>query len=156
VNYEGSIPNPRYGHTATLYQRKLYLYGGKTKTSTYSFLPDFEIFNMENQNFTVPYVSGKKLCCSRRNHIAELIGNSIFIHGGMNEDNITLRDYYLYSILSCKWQIINTKNDSASPTISGHTSCLVVSSEIRYNQKFNIYKFPEEKNKKLYNKVRRV
>ena len=46
INYEVSSPNPRFGHTATLFQKRLYLFGGRTKQTTYSFNSDVEIFNL--------------------------------------------------------------------------------------------------------------
>lgn len=46
INYDYTSPNPRFGHTATLYQKKLYLFGGRTKQSTYSFNADIEVFSL--------------------------------------------------------------------------------------------------------------
>ena len=44
INYDTSVPNPRFGHTATLFQKKLILFGGKTKLNNYSFNSDVEIY----------------------------------------------------------------------------------------------------------------
>ena len=46
INYDTSSPNPRFGHTSTLFQNKLVLFGGKTKQNNYSFNADIEILNI--------------------------------------------------------------------------------------------------------------
>jgi N-acetylneuraminic acid mutarotase len=71
-----NIPaNARYGHTSVLYQKKLYIFGGKTKVQNYSFIPDLEIFNLEEKTWQSPVLYTKNTLKLRRNHLAELIGN---------------------------------------------------------------------------------
>jgi hypothetical protein len=43
---DNSPPNSRFGHTATLFQTKLVLFGGKTKFNNYSANADIEILNI--------------------------------------------------------------------------------------------------------------
>jgi hypothetical protein len=51
MNYDNSPPNPRFGHSATLFQTKLILFGGKTKFNNYSINADVEIYNISNLNY---------------------------------------------------------------------------------------------------------
>ena len=46
INYQVSSPNARFGHTATLFQKKLILFGGRTKQNSYCFNADIEILNL--------------------------------------------------------------------------------------------------------------
>ena len=52
--YENSAPNSRFGHTALIYQKKMILFGGRSKLNNYSFNADIEVFNIGKQ-FYVSY-----------------------------------------------------------------------------------------------------
>ena len=43
---DNSIVNPRYGHSAVIYQRKMILFGGKTKLNNYTYNGDVEVLNL--------------------------------------------------------------------------------------------------------------
>ena len=92
-----TLTSNRYGHTGIAYQNKIYFFGGKTKYLNLSYLCGLEIYSMADGTFTTPDV-GKLSPELRRNHIAELLGNQIFVHGGINESNEILNDSYLLSI----------------------------------------------------------
>ena len=158
INYESSTPNPRFGHTSTIYQKKLFIFGGKTKLyNNFSVLSDLEIYNLEEKSFRSPLILSKVTCKPRRNHIAELIGHQILIHGGFNEDNIVLGDCYLLNLQALKWVSVIINEDTPTPFLAGHTSCLVLPNDIKYSARLNIYKLPEERVKKTSNvKVIRI
>ena len=54
IVYENSAPNSRFGHTALIYQKKMILFGGRSKLNNYSFNADIEVFNIGKQ-FYVSY-----------------------------------------------------------------------------------------------------
>jgi len=64
----------RYGHTAILYQKKLYVFGGRTKMQNYFYIPDLEIYNLEDKTWGTPNLFTKSTLRLRRNHIALLVG----------------------------------------------------------------------------------
>ena len=49
LTYDTSPANPRFGHSAVLYQKKLILFGGRTKLNNYTFNADVEVFNIGKQ-----------------------------------------------------------------------------------------------------------
>jgi len=57
-----------------LYQKKLYLFGGKSKLQNFSFIQDLEIFNMEDRTWATPNIYTKNNLKLRRNHISLTVG----------------------------------------------------------------------------------
>ena len=152
IKFEDCIPNPRFGHTATLYQKKLYIFGGKTKLNNYSIISDIEIYYIDELMFHTPIIPNKVKCKPRKNHIAELIGYQILIHGGFNEDNSVLGTSYLLNLDYIRWSCLDLKDEIYSPFFAGHASCLVLPYDIKQNSRLNIYKF-EERKKRSTDKV---
>jgi hypothetical protein len=102
-----------------------------------------EIFDLiENQWITSSFNSKNSLEL-RRNHVADLIGQQMIIHGGLNEDNITLSDTYILNLSPLKWSAVSISEFTAPPALSSHGSAVVLPAEIRYNVRTSIYKFPE-------------
>jgi len=66
--------NVRYGHTAVLFEKKLYVFGGKTRDNNYIYSADLEIFSMEEKIWSIPIVQTKNTLKLRSFHTAEIIG----------------------------------------------------------------------------------
>jgi len=64
----------RYGHTSTLFEKRLYVFGGRTKMQNYFYIPDLEIYNLEEKVWTTPNIHSKNSLKLRRNHVALLVG----------------------------------------------------------------------------------
>ena len=148
--------NCRFGHTSVYYQNKIYFYGGRVKVEKASMLVGLEIYSINENIFVSSNIKGGP--SKRRNHIAELIGNLMLIHGGIGEDNEILDDCYLLNLQILKWMSPSLVPYGASPKVYGHSSCLVIPYSILNNNKFNIYRYPDldyyNKNHKI-NKIER-
>lgn len=142
---EGIPANLRYGHTAVLYQRKLYVFGGKTKVNNYPYIPDLEVFSLDDRTWANPVLYTKSILKVRRNHVAKIIGHQMLIHGGISEDDEYLNDCYLLSFSPLKWLSVSINtDDEPSPTLAWHTCCLVLPSDQMYSAKLSIYKLPDQ------------
>ena len=155
-NMEPQYKN-RYGHTGVIYQKKLIFYGGYYRDHTINILSELEIFNLEDKSWFTPLSNNAGLVEKRRNHIAEVIGNHMFIHGGIyenfdGENNIfrVLNSSHILNLNNLKWHdvVIIDKGDpkkktTNSPHLAYHSSCLVLPSDIKGNTKLNLYKIPE-------------
>ena len=86
----------RYGHTSVYFQNKIYFYGGTHKIEKSSIPASFELFSLTDKAFIQSNV--KNSPSKRKNHIAEIIGNSMLIHGGIDEDNHVLDDCHLLNL----------------------------------------------------------
>ena len=131
----------RYGHTGIFYQNKIYFFGGKVKYQKNSMTLGLEIFSFSDNQFTTPSM-GKLIPEPRRNHIAELLGNQIFIHGGITNSNEVLGDSFILNLNPLKWQTCNISKYTPGPVLFGHTSCIVIPQYILKNHKFSIYSYP--------------
>lgn len=134
-------PFQRYGHTGLLYFKKLYIIGGRIKENNYTFFPsNIDIYDTEDHTWSSQQVYYQSYLCQRRNHIAEIIGGQMIIHGGINEKNEFLSETVLISFFPLKFTECIIKEETPGPYLAGHGCALVIPSEIRSNSKFNIYK----------------
>ena len=140
ININGYSYN-RYGHTGIYYQNKIYFFGGKIKYQKNSMTCGLEVFNFQDGQFTAPS-AGKLIPEPRRNHTAELLGNQIFIFGGITNTNEVLNDCFLLNINPLKWYTCIINKYTPGPHLYGHTSCVVIPTYILKNNKFSIYSYP--------------
>ena len=137
--------NNRFGHTSIIYQNKIYLFGGRTKYGNSFVSPGLEIFSLNDKSFLSNQVERGIGPEPRKNHIAELVGNQMFIHGGINDNNQVLGDcYFLNLTLSqLKWGTCPINRNTPSPRLYGHSSALVLPKEYYTSNKLNIFNYPE-------------
>ena len=138
-----SQTNNRFGHTSIIYQNKIYLFGGRTKYGGAFVSPGLEIFSLIENAFTNQDPEGNLFPEPRKNHIAELIGNQMLIHGGLSESNEILNDCYFLNLSQLKWGICFINKSTPTPRLYGHTSCLVLPKEFYQSHKLSIYSYPE-------------
>ena len=140
----GNLPAfPRFGHTGIIFQKKFYIFGGKCKSNNYHYLADLEMFDLVDDQWITSNFNSKNQLELRRNHVADLIGQQMIIHGGLNEDNITLSDTFILNLSPLKWSPVAISELTPPPALSSHGSAVVLPADIRYNVRTNIYKFPE-------------
>lgn len=82
IDYENSNTSTssignRSGHIAILLQKKLYVFGGKSKIHSQFVLQDLEIFDMETNIWTFPNFLSKNYLKLRKNHVAVAVGKRI-------------------------------------------------------------------------------
>ena len=133
-------PEPRRGHTGVLYKNKYYIFGGKYLNS--NFLAKLDIFDF-NLNSWSSNNYNYFLFKQRRNHIACLIGSQMLIHGGVDENGEILDDSYLLNLNNnLIWSKTSIMPILIPPKLAYHSCCLVITSDILYNNKFTIYRIP--------------
>ena len=81
----------------------------------------------------------------RRNHVAEIIGNQMIIHGGINENEGMQNDTYLLNFKPLKWIELHINENTPGPYLAYHCSCLVLPHHIRISSKLSVYRVPETK-----------
>ena len=135
--------NNRFGHTSIIYQNKIYFYGGRAKIDKALYYCGLEIFSLNEGIYYKPMLSKLNSPTLRRNHIAILIDEQIFIHGGVSENNEILSDCHLLNLNPLKWLKVSINRRSQNPKLYGHTGCVVVPKQYLINHKFNIYAYPD-------------
>ena len=142
INSKTQINN-RFGHTSIIYQNKIYIFGGRTKYGGGFVSPGLDIFSLTENSFINQDIEGNIFPESRKNHIAELIGCQMLIHGGLNENNEVLNDCYYFNINQLKWSVTPISKTTPSPRLYGHTSCLVIPKEYYNHHKLTVVSYPE-------------
>lgn len=138
-----NLTNCRFGHTGVIYQNKIYVFGGRTKYTNSTVYSNFDLFSFSDNHWVNPSIGGKNLPQLRRNHIAEVIGNQMLIHGGMGDNGEILSDCFLLNFSPLKWTSCSVNPYSEAPAVYGHSSALVLPRDIITNHRFNIYKYPD-------------
>lgn len=149
INSE-NISNCRFGHSGVIYQNKIYIFGGRTKVAQSSVIANFDLFGIHERRWLNQTVPPKNQPMLRRNHIAQLIGGQMLIHGGLGENGEILGDCALLSFNPLKWNLCSVNPYLPHPCVYGHSSAVVVQADILTNHKFTIYKYPEFGVNKLY------
>ena len=141
TNIETSFsPEPRRGHTGILYKNKYYIFGGKYLNG--NTLAKLDVYDIITNTWTTN-ISNYFLFKPRRNHIACLIGAQMIIHGGVDERGEILDDSYLLNLNSnLIWAKTSIMPILIPPKLAYHSCCLVITSELLYNNKFSIYRIP--------------
>ena len=133
-------PEPRHGHTGILYKNKYYIFGGKYINS--NILAKLDIFDLSTNSWSTNNYN-YFLFKIRRNHIACLIGSQMLIHGGVDENDEILDDSYLLNLTNnLIWSKTSIMPILIPPKLAYHSCCLVITSDILYNNKFSIYRIP--------------
>ena len=135
--------NNRFGHTSIIYQNKIYFYGGRAKIDKALYYCGLEIFSLNEGIYYKPMLSKLNSPTLRRNHIAILIDEQIFIHGGVSENNEILSDCHLLNLNPLKWLKVSINRRTPNPKLYGHTGCVVVPKQYLINHKFNLYAYPD-------------
>ena len=145
VNPPSNVIVKRCGHTGVIFKSKLIIFGGRLLENTS--LGDVEIYNIEQNYWEMNNYNTIIFLKLRRNHVACLVGQQMFIHGGIDEEGEYLDDSFLLSLGNnyqwSKAKIINNRKNFSFPKLAFHSCCLVVPYEIQINPRFSIYKFPE-------------
>ena len=105
---------------------------------------------MNDNNFNTPLV-GKLSPETRKNHVAELLGNQMFIYGGVNESNEILNDCYLLNLNTMKWTTCSINKYTPVAKLYGHVSCVVIPHMLLFNQKFTVHSYPNLEPGKMIN-----
>ena len=140
---QNEYTNNRFGHTSIIYQNKIFFFGGRAKIDKGIYYPGLEIFSLNDGIYYKPLLGKLNSPVPRRNHIAILIDEQIFIHGGVTENNEVLNDCHLLNLNPLKWLKVSINNRTSTPRVYGHTACVVVPKQYLISHKFNIYAYPD-------------
>ena len=142
LNAPSQLMEGRSGHTGIIYKSKLIIFGGRYLNN--STLADTDIYNIDNGSWTTCQLNTSMFLKYRRNHVACLVGQQMFIHGGVDEYGEYLDDSYLLNLLgSYRWFKASTIAYGQTPKLGYHSCCLVCPLDIQKNPKFSVYRFPE-------------
>ena len=141
TDISGDIPLPRSGHTACLYRNDVVIYGGVIEDEkAYHYKEDILIYNIFERKFTSDICTNKLNVIWRKNHIAEIIGQFMFIYGGIDEEGRVLNDPWALDLYRMKWIQTKFTNGAYLPKIYYHSSAQVFPPQKKYHPKFSLFK----------------
>ncbi|CAG5126107.1 unnamed protein product [Candidula unifasciata] len=130
----GEKPQPRSGHSATLINDLLVIFGGWDFPYCYN---DLFILDLTTVDWSAPKVLGKAPKPRSWHASCALSNNRIFIHGGYDGDN-ALHDAFIFDLDGKSWQNISLEN--APSARAGH-ACLRLPSDYENKEEDEIIVF---------------
>ena len=138
------MPVPRYGHTSIIMDDYLVIYGGVTPDN-YCRMPErVLVFNTRNHKFIEPKITTKLYPGNRKGHIALAISQTMFIHGGYDQDTNQIKsNAFLYHILKGAWSEFDCTGEPL-PCLMNHSAVIVNDFANKTLFPYSIYKLPED------------
>ncbi len=138
---KGKPPQPRYGHSAILYQNSMIIFGGEDNETSES-LSDVHLLDLETWTWMQPQVSGE-IPPSRSFHTAILVQDSMLVWGGHAEakDGGYIFSDVAVHILNLKtWQWSQVTPKGTPPEArSQHSTALFKDKLFIYGGSYDIY-----------------
>ena len=144
IKLNGEIPCPRSGHTAKIYRNNIIIYGGIIDDEK-QFKEDILIYDINEKKFSNDICTNKQNSIWRKFHIAEIIGQFMFIYGGIDENGNTISDPSTLDLYRMKWIYTKFSRKTYLPKRHYHCSCQVFSISKKYHPKFSLFKIHNEK-----------
>ena len=140
---EQNKPIPRCGHTSTIIENNIIIYGGESPMNNNRLNEDVLIFNTINNNFLYPKIKNHNIIGQRKGHICIGISQSIFIYGGEDIFNLkTLNNAFTLNCVNLTWDIVNMNKNL--PYLKYHSGVLVNDFHFYTNNPYNIYNYPRD------------
>mmetsp|Transcript_60187 Transcript_60187/g.136076 ORF Transcript_60187/g.136076 Transcript_60187/m.136076 type:complete len:335 (+) Transcript_60187:36-1040(+) len=117
IRCKGELPEPRFGHSATLVGNQMFVFGGKGEGG--KLFRDVFFLDLVSWSW-VPVSSASVGPSPRLNHASCLVGRKIVVHGGWNGGMKCLADLWVFDTEAFTWMNPKTTGIPPSPRY-GHT-----------------------------------
>ena len=143
---ELEAPEARDGHTALPYKNFLVVYGGaggyNNILHTRTCSPLVHLLDLQSLNWKVFRPEGRTPE-PRRNHSAAIVGCSMIVYGGINNNSDTLADLHLVNLEQMQWTPVRLKKESVRPGARhSFTMTCAYSANVFKNSSSEIYNMP--------------
>lgn len=177
--FDFDVPDPRFGHSVVAYESKnktinskLYIFGGEARYSVprnkRELFNDLYQFDIVTEKYKQLDPSGN-LPEGRKHHASCIVGQYMFVHGGIDQSAKVMNELLMFDIVDTKWTKINFKSKEVdlnssdihlsdidvdyNPKLYGHTMIAIFEQERYRNiEAVNLWYLPELS--KLSKKVR--
>eukprot|EP00475_Leptophrys_vorax_P045814 TRINITY_DN9657_c0_g1_i1.p1 TRINITY_DN9657_c0_g1~~TRINITY_DN9657_c0_g1_i1.p1 ORF type:complete len:713 (-),score=135.81 TRINITY_DN9657_c0_g1_i1:25-2163(-) len=120
LDFSGDTLFPRYGQTAILFKRKIFIFGG---TYGREFCGDFLVLDLESRTCSQLPLKGE-FASPRYKHAAVLLPpNKMLVHGGATTQNYRLDDTYLVDLDTLQWARLECVGEIPSGQFA-HSLCV--------------------------------
>ena len=144
VNIKGEKPLPRNGHSMVYYRNNLIMFGGIIEEKGgLRVQEDLLCYDLIDQKFSVEVCMNKFGVTWRSFHIAEILGQYMFIYGGGDDKGNIIADPWALDLERMKWEQAKFNTESL-PKRKYHCSCQVFPPQKKYHTKFSLFKVYSE------------
>ena len=144
VNIKGEKPLPRNGHSMVYYRNNLIMFGGIIEEKGgLRVQEDLLCYDLIDQKFSVEVCMNKFGVTWRSFHIAEILGQYMFIYGGGDDKGNIIADPWALDLERMKWEQAKFNTESL-PKRKYHCSCQVFPLQKKYHTKFSLFKVYSE------------
>ena len=140
-NKDSDMIENRFGHTGIIWNKKLIIFGGKY--NNYKEFCDLEIYDLQLHKWYSSNAYYKRKFELVKNHVACLVGNSMFINGGQTKNEVIVNKSYLLNLKTLKWMELKITNNDEFPSLIFHCCSLIIPKTFLKHPNFTIFKFPE-------------
>ena len=144
IKPNGENPLPRNGHTMVYYRNNLIIYGGVIEEKGgIRVKEDLLCYDINDKKFSVEVCMNKFAVTWRSFHIAEILGQYMFIYGGGDEKGNIIADPWALDLERMRWEPAKF-NSEILPRRKFHCSCQVFPPQKKYHSKFSLFKVYSE------------
>ena len=144
VKLNGINPLPRNGHSMIYYKETLVIYGGIIEDKGGSKIhEDLLCYDINEKKFSVEMCMNKFAVTWRSFHIAEILGQFMFIYGGGDEKGNILAEPWALDLERMRWEPAKFSTE-VLPKRKFHCSCQVFPPQKKYHSKFTLFKVYSE------------
>ena len=144
VDIKGKKSASRNGHSMVYYGNNLVIYGGIIEEKPgIKIKEDLLCYDILEKKFSVEICSNKFAVTWRSFHIAEILGQHMFIYGGGDESGNILADPWALDLERMRWEPAKFSTDGL-PKRKFHCSCQVFPPQKKFHSKFSLFKVYSE------------
>ena len=117
---------PRFNHTAVGYKGLIFIFGGeKMRSNNYDTRTRLnDIIVLEPSTYSIQHVPpARDFIQPRRNHVAIRAGIFMMVHGGIDQNDLTLNDLWTFNLESKSW--FSPQTEGVLPMLSHHGAASV-------------------------------
>lgn len=144
VELNGEKPMARNGHSMVFYKDNLVIFGGFIEEKGgIKIHEDLLCYDINEKKFSVEMCMNKFGVTWRSYHIAELLGQYMFIYGGGDEKGNILAEPWALDLERMRWESAKFSTEIL-PKRKFHCSCQVFAPQKKYHSKFTLFKVYSE------------
>ena len=144
IKLNGDNPLPRNGHSMIYYKETLVIFGGIIEDKGgIKIHEDLLCYDINEKKFSVEMCMNKFAVTWRSFHIAEILGQYMFIYGGGDEKGNILAEPWALDLERMRWEQAKF-NTEILPKRKFHCSCQVFAPQKKYHPKFTLFKVYSE------------
>ena len=144
IEINGENPLPRNGHSMIYYRENLVIFGGIIEEKGgIKIHEDLLCYDINEKKFLIEMCMNKFSVTWRSFHIAEILGQFMFIYGGGDEKGNVLAEPWALDLERMRWEPAKFNTDIL-PKRKFHCSCQVFPPQKKYHPKFSLFKVYSE------------